>query len=136
MAVASSVFVKKVHLAASQFATLFRVNTGTGWVGDGKPQRVVVPKMVMIYPGDVVIRNARPLRAGLHKGGGDLAGWRSVIITPAMVGKRIAQFVNFECKYRSGRANDAQINFNKQVEKAGGIAAIIRIESDAVDLLK
>lgn len=126
MAVASTVFVKKIHLYASQFATLFRVNTGTGWVGD---------KIIKLENGDVLIKNARPFKAGLHVGGGDLFGWKSVIITSGMVGKKVAVVVNLECKYGTGRLMPDQRNFISQVNDAGGIAGEIRDERDALKLL-
>jgi hypothetical protein len=134
MAVASSVFVKKVHLAAAEFCTLFRVNTGTGWVG--KMVRVSAPKKVQMFPGDVLVREARPLKAGLVNGGGDLVGWRSVIITPEMVGQKIAQFVSLECKYGSGRLEPEQKIFARQVNEAGGIGAEIRDVADPERILK
>lgn len=126
MAVASTVFVKKIHLYASQFATLFRVNTGTGWVGD---------KVIKLDSGDVLIKNARPFKAGLHVGGGDLFGWKSVIVTEEMVGKKVAVVVNLECKYGTGRLMPDQRNFITQIKDAGGIAGEIRDERDALKLL-
>lgn len=126
MAVASTVFVKKIHLYASQFATLFRVNTGTGWVGD---------KVIKLENGDVLIKNGRPFKAGLHVGGGDLFGWKSRIITPEMVGTKVAVVVNLECKYGTGRLTPDQSNFINQINDAGGIAGEIRDERDALKLL-
>lgn len=126
MAVASTVFVKKIHLYASQFATLFRVNTGTGWVGD---------KIIKLENGDVLIKNARPFKAGLHVGGGDLVGWQPTIITIDMVGEKFARFVNLECKYGTGRLSPEQSNFITQVNDDGGIAGEIKSEGDVLDLL-
>lgn len=135
MAVASTVFVKKVHLAASRFATLFRVNTATAWVASEKPIRVSKPTQVTMYPGDVLLRGARPLQAGLHVGGGDLTGWKSEVITASHIGGKFARFVNLECKYGTGRATPDQINFHNQVIEAGGISGIIYSEDEAIALL-
>lgn len=130
MAVASTVFVKKIHLYASQFCTLFRVNTGTGWVGD---------EVIKLANGDVLIKNARPFKAGLHVGGGDLFGWKSEIVTPEwyakMAGKKVAVVVNLECKYGTGRLMPDQRNFITQINDAGGIAGEVRDERDALKLL-
>lgn len=130
MAVASTVFVKKMLLYASQFATLFRVNTGTGWVGD---------KVIKLENGDVLIKNARPFKAGLHVGGGDIFGWKSELVTQEwcarMMGKKIARVVNLECKYGTGRLMPDQRKFINQVNDAGGIAGEVRSEDDVARLL-
>lgn len=134
MAVASTVFVKKIHLYASQFATLFRVNTGTGWVG-GRPIKVTRDGMMKVSKGDVLIPQGRPFKAGLHVGGGDLFGWQSIVITSEMVGKKVAVVVNLECKYGTGRLSPEQKNFIDQVNDAGGIAGEIKGEGDVLALL-
>lgn len=137
MAVASTVLVKKVHLAAARFCTLFRVNTGTGWVSSaGKPTRVSKPTKIMMMPGDVLLRSARPLVAGLTNGGGDLIGWKSEIITPEMIGEKFARFVSVEVKYGSGTPKPNQINFANQINQAGGIAGIVWNEEQAISLVK
>lgn len=134
MAVASTVFVKKIHLYASQFATLFRVNTGTGWVGS-RVTKVSRDGMMIVHKGDVIISQGRPFKAGLHVGGGDLVGWKPTIITSDMVGEKFARFVNLECKYGTGRLMPDQRNFITQIKDAGGIAGEVRDERDALKLL-
>lgn len=103
----------------------FRQNTGQAWVGDVEKGR----------GGAVIIHNPRPLQAGLVKGSSDLIGWRSLEVTPAMVGKRVAVFVAVEVKSRTGRATPEQINFINQVNAAGGIAGIARSEAEALALV-
>ena len=39
---------------------LFRANVGTGWQGQGKPLRIMRTQSVVVQPGDVVLRQARP----------------------------------------------------------------------------
>lgn len=107
-------------------ATVFRNNTGMGWTGESFVNR----------QGDRVIKNARPLHAGLTKGSSDLIGWKSVLVTPDMVGKTIAVFLAVEVKTGSGRATKEQLNFIDQVRKAGGIAGIARTPEEAVLLLQ
>src|SRR5690606_22629570 len=74
-------FLKRILLACSRGpARIFRVNTGQGWVG--KSWRAPSRTTVELEAGDVVIRQARPLHAGLVEGGADLIGWRSRVIQP------------------------------------------------------
>jgi hypothetical protein len=81
-------------------------------------------------------RDGRPVRYGLANDtkalnkelkSGDLIGWRSVTITPDMVGVRIAQFVSRECKpsgwkYRGDAHEMAQDRWNLLVTLDGGDA--------------
>lgn len=113
--------------------TLFRQNVGQGWTGD--TQRMTRYTTVTVSPGDVVIRNARPLIAGLCVGSSDIIGFRSVEITAEMVGQRIAVFVALEVKAAKGRATEAQARFLGNVREAGGIAAIVRSKEDAARAL-
>jgi len=113
---------------ARKLVTLFRQNVGTGWAGDSIQRG---PGTVRLGPSDVVVRNARPLKAGLCKGSSDLIGWRSVEITADMVGQRLAVFVAIEVKSPKGRPTKPQLNFIEQVQAAGGIGTIARSATDA-----
>jgi len=111
-----------IHLALSKLgAVIFRLNTGQGWTGDA--QRV--------GPSRVLIENARPMHSGLVRGGSDLVGWFSVVITPEMVGRRVAVFAACEVKRPGGRATAEQLNFLEQLRSAGGIAVLARTVEDA-----
>lgn len=68
-------------------------------------------------------------------GGADLIGWRQIVVTPDMVGQSLAVFVAVEVKTPTGKATEAQINFLDQVNKAGGIAGVVRSKEDALALL-
>ena len=65
-----------------------------------------------------------------NPGGGDLIGWRTVTITPDMVGRRVAQFVSVECKTAKGRQSPKQAQFAYEVAKAGGVAILARSVDD------
>ncbi len=91
---------------------LFRNNTGMGWQGQTVSQT----------PAQIVIKNPRPLHAGLVKGSSDLIGIKKTLITPDMVGKEIGVFVAIEVKSESGRLTPEQANFIEFVGKFGGIA--------------
>jgi hypothetical protein len=71
-------------------------------------------------------RRGIPVQFGLHPGSGDLIGWRSITVTPEMVGLKLAIFLSVEVKTPSGRARDDQINWAQVVREAGGYAGIAR----------
>lgn len=112
---------------------LWRNNVGTGWTG--KATRVTLGNVRAVAtglrPGDVVIRAARPLHAGLCVGSSDLIGYRSEIITSQHVGQRVAVFAAVEVKSATGRASTEQRAFIEQIRTAGGRAGIARSEVDA-----
>ena len=113
---------------------LFRNNVGQGWVG-----RQVRLKPGQIYTaegGEVVLKHARPLNAGLVKGSADGIGWRTITITQAMVGKKIAQFLSIETKTTKGRIQKEQEIWKNNVKIAGGIALIVTDENEAADIIK
>ena len=68
-------------------------------------------------------------------GGSDLIGYRSITITPDMVGQRVAVFTAIEIKTETGRATPAQRNFIDHIRRAGGIAGIVRSVADAQQIL-
>ena len=134
----TKVVVPNVLLELSrQGATAFRCNTGTGWIGTGKPIRITSRQTVTLHPGDVVLRGpVRPLHAGLVKGGSDVIGWDSVVVTADMVGKTIAQFLAVECKDGKGRLSDEQRIFLENVRSAGGKCGVAYTAEDARDILE
>jgi hypothetical protein len=68
-------------------------------------------------------------------GGSDLIGYRSVTITPDMVGSTVAVFTAIEVKTATGRATPAQRHFIDHIRRAGGIAAIVRSVAEAQRML-
>lgn len=101
--------------AVKQRTTLFRNNTGMGWQGNSVKKGALT-----------IIENARPLHAGLCEGSSDLIGFKTVLVTPEMVGQPIAVFVAIEVKSDKGRATAEQLNFISRVKTAGGLAGIAR----------
>jgi hypothetical protein len=79
--------------------------------------------------------NGRPVSFGLCKGSADLIGWRTVTITPEMVGQQIAVFASIEVKSSSGRVKPEQQQWLNAVQAAGGIAGVARSVGEAMDLL-
>ena len=109
---------------------LWRNNVGTGWAGAAT--RVTAGNLQAIAhtlrPGDVVVRNARPLHAGLCVGSSDLIGYRRV--------GDLAQFVALEVKSATGRPTPEQTRFLDHISSAGGCAAVVRSVADADAVLR
>lgn len=106
--------LSKVRLAAAPYCTLHRNNIGK-----------------------LQDKNGRWIAYGVcNPGGSDLIGWQSITITPEMVGMKIAKFVALECKTETGRPTTDQIRFLENVSNAGGLASIVRSETEALALLR
>jgi len=69
---------------------------------------------------------------GLCKGSADLIGWRTVTITPEMVGQQVAVFTSIEVKSERGRLAAEQQQWLDAVLSAGGIAGVARSVEDAL----
>jgi hypothetical protein len=80
-------------------------------------------------------RTGRLVTFGLARGSADLIGWRTVTITHAMVGSRIAVFTSIEVKTPTGRIRPEQQAWLDAVTQAGGLAGIARSVTDAQALL-
>ena len=116
-----------VRLALGSMADcrMFRNNVGVGHQG----------RVLSRTSGQVVLGGARQVRYGLFPGSGDLIGWKSVVITPEMVGQRIAQFASVETKAEHGAVREDQETWIRAVRAAGGLAGIARSVRDAVELI-
>ena len=79
--------------------------------------------------------NGRPVSFGLCKGSADLIGYRTVTITPDMVGQQVAVFLSIEVKTPTGRVRPEQRAWMETVQAAGGIAGVARSVEDAQALL-
>jgi hypothetical protein len=80
-------------------------------------------------------RTGRLVTFGLARGSADLIGWRTVTITPDMVGQQIAVFTSIEVKTPPGRIAPAQQHWLQAVRAAGGIAGVVRSVNDAIKLI-
>jgi hypothetical protein len=105
---------QQIRLACSSGDTrLFRNNTGT-----------------------LRDQHGRPVTFGLAKGSADLIGWTTRVITPDMVGQRVAVFASIEVKSQTGRLTPEQRQWLAAVEQAGGIAGVARSVEDAEAVLR
>jgi len=78
----------------------------------------------------------RHVRYGLSPSSPDLVGWRSLVITPDMVGQTIAQFVGIEVKTEEGaRKNGPHERRQKKwidlINQSGGLAFIATSPDEA-----
>lgn len=112
MAKGESNILNEIRLRLSGLATTFRNHVGQIKGEDGKVHRF-----------------------GLCKGSSDIIGWKSVEITPGMVGKQVAIFMAIEAKAPRGRPTKSQITFIENVRDAGGIAFVARSDGEAAELL-
>jgi dihydroxyacid dehydratase/phosphogluconate dehydratase len=72
---------------------------------------------------------------GLARGSADLIGYRTITITPDMVGQQVAVFTSIEVKTPTGRIRPEQRAWMETVQAAGGIAGVARSVEDAKALL-
>jgi hypothetical protein len=122
-----TLIVATTRLALSKGNTrLFRNNTGEAWQG----------LAIALPGGDILLKKPRRVNFGLCPGSSDLIGWKSVTITPNMIGKRVAVFVAPEAKMRGKKPTDIQAAFIRTVVEAGGIAGVFTSVDEARELLE
>ena len=118
----------RVAIGAKQTATLFRANVGEAWTG--------ICRRMNWIPDRVVIDGARRFRSGLPIGFPDLFGFRTVTVTPEMVGKKFAVFAFLEVKKPGGRTSKAQEKMHAFLHEAGAVGGVARSAEEAVTLLQ
>jgi hypothetical protein len=69
------------------------------------------------------------------RGSADLIGYRSITITPEMVGQQVAVFTSIEVKTPTGRLRPEQQAWLDTVQAAGGIAGVARSVEDALRIM-
>lgn len=120
-----SAVAQRILLACSRGATrLFRMNVGLAWVGQAT--RFTKHAAVNVRPGDVLIRDARPFKAGV-KGMPDYGGWTEV--------NGVAVYTVIEAKGDGGKPTPEQLNFIAQVKAAGGIAGVAYSAEEAEQII-
>jgi hypothetical protein len=104
---------------------LYRNNVGTGYQG----QKGLVN-------GQEVITNPRIINFGLCVGSSDLIGYTEVLITPEMVGRRIAVFTAIEVKLPGKKERPEQARYIKNVQNSGGIAGVANGAEDVARIIE
>ena len=80
--------------------------------------------------------NGGLLRYGLCPGSADFIGLHSLVITPDLVGRRIAVMLAIESKAPGKDAEDHQETWLDEVRQAGAIAGVARNAEEAEALLR
>lgn len=106
--------------------TLFRNNVGETWQGNSFRDA----------GGRIVITSPRRVQYGLCPGSCDRIGYKTITVTPEMVGQKIAIFIGIEIKTGTGQLKDNQRAFIDAVKAAGGRAGVARCIGQARDILK
>lgn len=126
-------FMRRCMKRATELgARLWRNNVGQAWVG--KAEQFKRAATVQVQPGDVLIRQGRPFKAGAV-GMSDLIGFMPVTVTPEMVGQRLAVYAAVETKSERGRATSEQLAFITLVNRFGGRAGVCRTDLDLTTIL-
>ena len=81
-------------------------------------------------------RTGRCVQFGLAKGSSDLVGFKTIKITPEMIGQEVAQFVSIEIKTERGKLTEVQENWLQKVKSSGGIVGVARSIQDALKIVK
>lgn len=81
--------------------------------------------------GKIIKRFIEYMQYGLGVGTSDYIGFKSITVTPDMVGKPIAVFMAVEGKrYKNDKPDDNQAKFIKRIHEAGGIALVVNAEQE------
>jgi uncharacterized protein (DUF2345 family) len=125
----------KTMVAVSKVGVrVFRNTVGLAY--QGKPIRFTEDTTVVCHPGDILIRSARTVHAGLITGSSDLIGWTCREITEHDMGKVIAQFTAIETKAGNNALEEEQRQFLEVVRDSGGLAIVARSPEQAIERLK
>lgn len=122
--------------ATSLGARLWRMTVGMGWLaGPQDTIKATKTTTVTMNPGDVLLRQPRPFRAGCV-GMSDGGGFVPVTITPEMVGQTVAVSLWVEDKQNSGRPTPEQKAFIAMVRRFGGRAGVARGDEDVAAIVR
>jgi hypothetical protein len=104
---------------------IFRNNVGNGFFGRAFEESGRC----------VTLIDYRRVQFGLAVGSSDLIGFKSVEITPDMVGKRVAVFLSPEVKIPGASGKEHQKNWRDMVSSFGGISGIVKSVDEAQELV-
>jgi len=116
MSIHEQKLAKKRLLGLDNSERLFRCHPGKAWKGVIKTIKGL--GMVLVKPAPIEL---------LPVGVPDFCGWKSVEVTPEMVGKTVAVFVGEEHKATRGdKMRRAQLVAKRVIVRAGGIHRVVR----------
>ena len=86
--------------------------------------------------GTVQLEGGGMIRYGVGgPGGADFIGYKTIVITPSMVGDRVAVFVAIESKRPGGKTTEAQEEFLRAVTYDGGKAGVVHSVEELARIL-
>ena len=107
---------------------IFRANVGKGWAYS--------PDYIKNPDGSILIPNPNWFSSGLPRGFPDLFGYKSIIITPDMVGKKFAWFTAMEVKTKIGKLSTEQAEMLKRFDEDGCLNGVVRSVEDSIILVR
>lgn len=131
------------NLAISKHPMTFRNDCGHAHVGGKEAHllpnqhvnaRLSSGAIVYVAASDRIVINPARIAYGLFPGSGDRVGWRTIIITPDMIGARFAQFLSVEIKTLRDRMSDEQVKWANAVVRDGGRAEIWKETSKGLEV--
>jgi hypothetical protein len=123
--------IKDIQIALSHDdVRLWRNNIGEAWQG-----AVSRAPSGPWSANAILIQNPRIVNFGLCAGSSDLVGFKSRVITPEMVGQRVAVFAGIEVKTTRGVFRKGQRPWLYMVDELGGISGVARSVDDAKVIL-
>lgn len=81
-------------------------------------------------------KHGRRISSGFGKDSPDQVGWQTVVVTPEMVGTKVAVFVGMELKTGKRKPTGGQYNWLKVIKDSGGIAGVVRTIEEAVAIFE
>ncbi len=112
----------------TRWQRLWRCNSGAAWGGEFlKPSESFRIFGVRVP----LLRNLRKIELW-PVGAPDLCGFDSVVITPEMVGRRVAVFVGAEIKAGDDKMKPEQKNWRDLIVRMGGVHREVR-ESEVIE---
>jgi len=110
-----------------KYPMLFRNDCGVGYHG-GILKKTTGGKRIVIDP--------KIFSYGLCPGSGDFIGWIPIVITPDMVGRKVAVFSSVEVKTEHDRLSDRQRVWNRAINRDGGIAEVWQEKNGVIRVIK
>ncbi|MBU2703902.1 hypothetical protein Ga0466249_005052 [Sporomusaceae bacterium BoRhaA] len=121
----------QVAISENNLGTPFRINVGFAWTGN---------KIIHNGDGSKTIKDPRPFatfgaQTKQYKGFSDVFVVMPTVITPDMVGQKIARIGFLEIKTKTGRPTKEQLDFISLMQSKGASAGVARSVEDAIQIL-
>lgn len=121
--------------ALEEYPFIFSNPVGTAIVG-GKQFYAKKAGAIPVKKGDRITIGGQNITFGLYPGSSDYVGWNEIIITPEMIGQKIAVFTSIEIKTENDKLSKKQRTWNRIVRQAGGIVEAWHAIGDKIERLK